>query len=64
MVTMLTKQERERFVSWLEDEAESDKMLLKQLAKFPGHERFAEVKKQRIGACLIVASLLRSIEDC
>ena len=63
MPIMLTQQERNRFAEWLKEEVESEEMIIEQLSKFLGHAKFLEMKKQRSVACVIVASLLRSIED-
>ena len=59
----LTQQERDKFALWLEQEAESDKIMLEQIKKLPGQAKFGVRFEQRIMAYLIVSALLKSTED-
>lgn len=59
----LTKEERDRFAAWLEQEAASDKGLLEQMEKLPNMAAVISHRKNEIIAALLVARKLRSIED-
>lgn len=61
-VILLTDQERDHFAAWLEQEAESSRMLLKQLEKLPQGAVVADHMKREAGACALIALKLRSIE--
>lgn len=59
---LLSSDERERFASWLEADAESDDQLAEQLKKI-AHADFAHSRKADAKAKRRVAQLLRSVED-
>jgi len=59
----LTAEERDRFASWLEQEAETDRGFLVQMEKLDGMTPFIQKRKNEIVAALMVARKLRSIED-
>ncbi len=61
----LTQQERDKFVVYLRQEAESDRVMLEQLGKImsgPPAEALARKMKMRMAAYLIIAADLASIE--
>lgn len=60
---MLTRAERERFAVWAEARAASNDGLLRQLVLVPGGEAMGRVMRGEAAALMIVARLLRSIED-
>ena len=62
MIIMLSKEERERFAAWLEQDAAGTDGLLQQMAKLPNTEAIAKVKRAESMAQKIVAKMLRSIE--
>jgi hypothetical protein len=59
----LTAAERDRFATWLEQEAATDKGLLEQMEKLGGMAPVIQQRKNEIVAALLVARKLRSIED-
>ena len=63
-VITLSATERRKFASWLEQDAESNKLLIEQLAKLgPGGDLMAPRMKTEMAAALIIAGKLRGIED-
>ena len=63
MDLLLTAQERDRFVAWLEHEAMTDKALIDQLEKLgPAMAAVANHKKVEASAALLVARKLRAIQ--
>ena len=64
MSTPLSAQERDRFATWLEREAHTDKMLAEQLEKLPSRPE-PMAKKYRVEgmAAQVIAQKLRSISD-
>lgn len=62
---LLTPQERDRFATWLERQAESSKAMIAQFETLP--PAVAEVmvakEKQELAAYIIIARMLRSTED-
>ena len=60
----LTKQERNRFAAYLEEEAKNDNLLLEQITKLMGKDhRIVQEKKFGVAAYLYVAKRLGSIEE-
>lgn len=59
----LTAAERDRFATWLEQEAETDKGMLEQMEKLGGMHPMIKQRKNEIVAALMIARKLRSIED-
>lgn len=60
----LTKEERIRFASWLEAQAESSRLLLEPLEKMgPSVAGVTKREKEEMTAALRIARKLRSIED-
>lgn len=59
----LTDHEREHFAAWLEQEAESSRLLLKQLEKLPQGVVVADHMKLEAAACALIAKKLRSTES-
>lgn len=59
---MLSEKERERFAIYLQQSAESDMLIIKELKKIPGHDE--KIKQMRVEAMAsrIVATKLMSIE--
>lgn len=63
-VITLSADERHKFASWLEQDAESNKLMIEQLAKLgPGHDLMAPRMKTEIAAALIIAGKLRGVEE-
>ena len=64
MSRLLDAKERDRFATWLEREAESDKAVAEQ-AKMSGASMDVFVKRNliRAAACLLIANDLRRIEE-
>lgn len=60
---LLSAEERERFASYLEMDAESDYALLGQMAEMNLPEAFTKKKKMELAAKKIVAQLLRATES-
>lgn len=60
---LLTQEESDRFAGWLEREADSDRVILRQIeALGPGHAAMVQKLRVGIAALLIVAVKLRGIE--
>ena len=59
----LTREERDKFASWLEQEAKSDDAMSKQLEQIKGHPVMIKIMKQRVAIFSLVAIELRKIED-
>lgn len=60
---LLTTKERERFIVWLTNQAESTKLILEQMEKLPGITY--QLKKQHgilLSACLVLIKELSSYE--
>ena len=54
-MTELTREERNRFIGWLNDEAQQERQLLVQIEKQPGFmEAVVRHKRNEIGAYLVV----------
>ena len=62
-VVLLTPKEREKFASWLEQDIESAKLIIEQLAKLPGNDVMTSHAKQEVVAEIIVLKKLRSVEE-
>jgi len=63
-MTELTREERNRFIAWLNDEALQERQLLVQLEKQPGFmEAVVRHKRNEIGAYLVVMQRLLSAEE-
>ncbi len=60
----LNRNERDRFVAYLFQEAESEKLLIEQCRKLgPGGEIVIPRMKQHMAACMIVASKLKGVDE-
>jgi len=64
-MTELTREERNRFIAWLNDAASQERQLLVQIEKFSGAitEAIARHKRNEIGAYLVVMKHLLSMEE-
>ena len=65
-IIMLTREERERFAAWCEQDAAGTMGLVEQMARLPGNAGVAGVaklKRTEAMAQQIVAKMLRSIEE-
>lgn len=62
---LLSNEERERFASYLEQQAESSKGMLEQFKKLPSavSEILVARERRELAAYLTVAGILRSIES-
>lgn len=60
---LLTQQERDKFILWLEQEAQSDNVMVEQAMKLKGGEIIAKHMKQRVALFSIMAMELRKIEN-
>ena len=60
---MLSREERERFAAWLEEDAAGTLGLVAEMAKLPNMEAVMKLKRTEAMAQQIVAKLLRSTED-
>jgi hypothetical protein len=64
MSLLLTVQERDRFATWLENEAKTAKGIIEQLEKLGPHTAPVIAReKLEIGAALVIAKKLRSTHD-
>lgn len=64
MSRLLDAKERDRFATWLEQEAESDRAIAEQAGKFgTGMDVIVKRNLVRAAACLLIANDLRCIED-
>lgn len=64
MPILLNDDERARFATWLEEQAESSEAICKQLLSLGPHgEIIAQREKQEADASLLIAAKLRSIES-
>lgn len=59
----LTKEERDKFAAYLEQDAYESQVLVEQLKTLPGGEILAKKLTLEIAACHIVATKLRSVEN-
>ncbi len=62
-IISLSQKERDRFALWLEQEANSDKLILSQMEKISVANPLVKQKKIHVLSYLTVAKILRSIED-
>lgn len=62
-IVSLTPKEREHFAAWLEQEANSSRMMVEQLKKLMPFSPLEESLKREVAACLVMAEKLRNIED-
>ena len=63
-IITLSREEREKFAAWLEQEAESDDLMAKQADTLGSHaEPVARMLRNRAFAYAVVAKTLRGIED-
>lgn len=61
---LLSAEERERFATWLERQAESSKGIIQQMEKLGAHAApLVEKEKRELMACLIVAQMIRNVEE-
>jgi hypothetical protein len=62
---LLTAAERNRFASWLENEAEAARLMIEQMKTFPKTTASVLIMREELerSAALILARKLRSIED-
>lgn len=58
----LTQQERDKFITWLDDEAKSIEQISEQMKKLKVPEAVSKKFETEIIACRIVVNKLRSIE--
>jgi hypothetical protein len=63
MIIQLTQAERDKFATWIEQEAESDRLILGQMDKTTIPEMMKTQWRAKIMAFAIVSRHLRSIED-
>lgn len=63
MVISLEAHERERFASWLEQEAETTDGIVEQMKKTSIPQEMVRLMKAEAGAFTLIARKLRSIED-
>lgn len=63
MIVTLTQQERDKFIAWLRQDANSNRSLIQQMQSMPGTKPIADQLKQRTAACLIVAQILDGIQE-
>lgn len=59
----LTKEERDKFTAWLEQDASSTEGLMEQMKKLPNMSLIIQKKHVEVMSQRIVAKLLQSIED-
>ena len=61
----LSQHEREKFAAWLEQDAESNKGMIRQWEKMAGpqHAVIVDHLKRDVAACLIIMKKLRNIEE-
>lgn len=63
-MVVLTNEERAKFIAWLKQDAESDRLIIGQMEKMQGlGDLMTKRAKQRLAAKLIVAELLETIEE-
>jgi len=62
-MTELTREERNRFIVWLNDEVQQERQLLVQAEKLPHMEALVRYKRNEIGAYLVVMKRLLSMEE-
>jgi len=62
-IVMLSREERERFAAWLEQDADGTLGLVGEMARLPNMEVVMKVKRTEAIAQKIVAKMLRSTED-
>lgn len=63
MILTLSREDRERFAAWLEQDAAGTLGLVEQMAKIPGTEVVAKLKRTEALAQQIVAKMLRATEE-
>lgn len=63
MILMLSRDERERFAAWCEQDADGTLGLVEQMAKLPNMDVIIKLKRTEAMAQKIVAKILRSTED-
>ena len=59
----LTREEREKFITYLEQDAAGTQGLVDQMDKLPGTETIAKMKRIEIAAQKIVVRMLKSTEE-
>lgn len=62
-VVWLSQEERNKFATWLRQEAETDDGMSKELEKLSGHDPMVKLMKTRAVMFLLVAKELAKIED-
>ncbi len=60
---MIQLTQRDKFATWLEQEAESDSMMAEQLIQLKGHDAMVKRMKQRAAIFSVVSTELRKIES-
>lgn len=63
MIVSLTQAERDKFVTWLKHEAETDRGMIEQFSKLPTGNPLENKMKRDMAAKIIVAGILDSIEE-
>jgi len=63
MNLLLSQDERNRFADWCEMEASSNDGIIQQMEKMNIHQNIIKSRKSEVVAYLIVAGILRRIED-
>jgi len=63
LIVSLTQQERDKFASWLEQEVQSNNVIIEQAMKLKGGEIVVKHMKQRVALFSMMAMELRKIED-
>jgi hypothetical protein len=62
-MVFLTQEERDKFATWLEQEAKSDDQMADQLNLLKGHDIMVKHMKQRAMMFSLISIELRKIED-
>lgn len=63
MIVSLTREEREKFAAWLEQDAAATLMLVEQMEKIGVHEMVKKAKRTEALAQQVVARMLRSTQE-
>lgn len=62
-IITLSQAERDKFASWLEQDAEMSRGIIRKMEELPGSELLTGRFKLELAAFLVVAAKLRSIEE-
>lgn len=64
MVVVLSAADRRKFAAWLDQEVDTDKIIVEQLNKLgSGGDMMIKPMKQRLLAAAIISKMLKGIED-